>query len=541
MKNSNFNLLILVAFIVFGLMSQGCTRNNDPKNNANTNPSFEVPAGFISHVGKGQLVIGWRTVSDATSYNIYYSQSSTISKTTGTKIANVSMPYIHTGLTNGTTYSYFVSVVKSNGATVESTSFSSIPSSTGNVPDAPLATSVPGNGQITLRWNSGYNSTTFNIYWSTAPGVSKNTGIKISQVSSPYTHTGLNNGTSYYYVVTAVNSYGESADSVQVAESPFATGIAPSLPAGVIANPGSKENEIRWDATARATSYNVYWSAVPGVNTVSGNRVSTAFHSFAHQNLTDGTTYYYRITAVNNYGESSPSSEVSATPYQASYGVIPQIPVCNCVGFPPSPWAYGGSTAPEPPACHECRMKIKWGDYCSQIEASKCWVDNNCVSLYGVSGGVDYALYNCGLLQGMIPCPSVGESLICTVTSGSFPPEPDGYTPGATFPYQGDLNLYATFNPPCLEFNIGITIDSSGNISSPYNPTFTFIGNVSDTGEISFSMYYDGTNKQNTWFGQLTGSGDDLVGNGTVIWYWTDYDNSPKTCSGTWTGLVENF
>ncbi len=41
-------------------------------------------------------------------------------------------------------------------------------------------------------------------------------GTKIADVTSPYTHTGLTQGTTYYYVVTAANGYGESADSAKV-------------------------------------------------------------------------------------------------------------------------------------------------------------------------------------------------------------------------------------------------------------------------------------------------------------------------------------
>jgi len=46
----------------------------------------------------------------------------------------------------------------------------------------------------------------FNIYWGTAPGVGKATGTRIASVSSPYEHTGLINGVTYYYVVTTYDT-----------------------------------------------------------------------------------------------------------------------------------------------------------------------------------------------------------------------------------------------------------------------------------------------------------------------------------------------
>ena len=58
--------------------------------------------------------------------------------------------------------------------------------------------------------------TSYNIYWSTSADVSSKNGTKIAAVASPYTHAELKQGTVYYYVVTAVNGYGESTDSARV-------------------------------------------------------------------------------------------------------------------------------------------------------------------------------------------------------------------------------------------------------------------------------------------------------------------------------------
>ncbi len=69
---------------------------------------------------------------------------------------------------------------------------------------------LQGDGQNTLTWSPGPQANSYNIYWGTTPGVTPQTGNAILGVSSPYVHTGLTNGADYYYVITAVNAYGET-------------------------------------------------------------------------------------------------------------------------------------------------------------------------------------------------------------------------------------------------------------------------------------------------------------------------------------------
>jgi len=96
---------------------------------------------------------------------------------------------------------------------------------TGSAPSAPTGvTATAGNGQVSISWSPVSGATSYNIYWSTATGVTKTTGTKITGATSSYTHTGLTNGTTYYHVVTAVNSYGESSESSQVSETPLTVG-----------------------------------------------------------------------------------------------------------------------------------------------------------------------------------------------------------------------------------------------------------------------------------------------------------------------------
>ena len=95
------------------------------------------------------------------------------------------------------------------------------PSSCGTIPGIPSGVSASsGVNQIIINWNNVSNATSYNIYWSTFPGVTRSTGTRITNASRPYTHTGLTAGVTYYYVVTALNAFGESTESLQVSAVP---------------------------------------------------------------------------------------------------------------------------------------------------------------------------------------------------------------------------------------------------------------------------------------------------------------------------------
>jgi hypothetical protein len=91
----------------------------------------------------------------------------------------------------------------------------------GTAPSGPTDVAmIAGDKQMTIRWKAVEGATSYNIYWSTAGGGSHDRRNKIEGVSSPYLHGGLTNGTMYRYVVTAVNFYGESRVSREVADIP---------------------------------------------------------------------------------------------------------------------------------------------------------------------------------------------------------------------------------------------------------------------------------------------------------------------------------
>jgi len=283
-----------------------------------TAPSPTIPAAPNSVAAVGgnqQATISWAAVSGATSYNIYYATTTGVTVLTGTKIAGVTSPYIQTGLSAGTTYYYIVTAVNNVGESAASTQASAATNAPPpSVPPAPGGVTAAGGAkQVTVSWASSSGATSYNIYWSRTAGVTTVTGTKITGATSPYIQTGLLDGTTYYYIVTAANSAGESAASAQVSavtNAPLPT--VPSAPTGVTAVGGAKQVTISWPIVASATSYNIYWSAVTGVTKANGTKITGTVSPYIHTGRVDGTAYYYIVTAVNGVGEGAASAQVTA-------------------------------------------------------------------------------------------------------------------------------------------------------------------------------------------------------------------------------------
>lgn len=88
------------------------------------------------------------------------------------------------------------------------------------LPATPTAlTATAGDAQVILTWQAATNATGYNLKRSVTDGAAY-TSIATNLTSLVYTNTGLHNGTNYYYVVSATNGSGESADSAQASARP---------------------------------------------------------------------------------------------------------------------------------------------------------------------------------------------------------------------------------------------------------------------------------------------------------------------------------
>ncbi|HEV2436750.1 MAG TPA: fibronectin type III domain-containing protein, partial [Verrucomicrobiae bacterium] len=271
-----------------------------------------APSGLTAIAGDAQVSLNWTASSGATSYNVYrasvsggpYTQIATSVSTTS---------YTDTTVVNGTTYYYVVTAVNANGESGYSNEASATPCTTPTVPTGLSATG--GNAQIMVNWFVVLGSTSYTVKRATSSS-GPYSQIASGITTTNYTDTGLASGTTYFYVVDAVNSCGSSGDSAYIG----ATTI-PAVPSGLTATAGSNQVVLSWMAATGATSYNVKRSTTSGGPYTTIASPTTA--SYTDTTAVNGTTYYYVVSAVNASGESASSAEVSVTPSAPSAPAAP--------------------------------------------------------------------------------------------------------------------------------------------------------------------------------------------------------------------------
>jgi fibronectin type 3 domain-containing protein len=176
-------------------------------------------------------------------------------------------------------------------------------------------TALAGNAKVDLSWFASTGATGYNIKRSTTAG-GPYTSVASNVTGSPYTDTTVTNGTTYYYVITAVNATGESANSAQVSATPQAPlPAAPTVPT-LTGQSGNSQNTLTWTASSGATSYEVKRSttATGPYTTITNSVYSNVYSTYTDTTAVNGTTYYYVVSASNTGGSSANSNEISLTP-----------------------------------------------------------------------------------------------------------------------------------------------------------------------------------------------------------------------------------
>jgi subtilisin family serine protease len=180
-----------------------------------------------------------------------------------------------------------------------------------SVPAAPTGlTATAGSARVSLAWNASPGAATYRMLRSTTSG-GNYVEVAYGLTSTSFVDTGLTNGTTYFYVVRAVNTAGSSGNSAEASARPVAT--VPAPPTGLTATPGNARVTLTWNASDGATSYSVLRSTRSGSGFTTIASGLTRRH-FVDTGLTNGKTYFYVVRAGNSAGTSGNSAEVSAKP-----------------------------------------------------------------------------------------------------------------------------------------------------------------------------------------------------------------------------------
>jgi O-glycosyl hydrolase len=102
-------------------------------------------------------------------------------------------------------------------------------------------TPTPGDGTVTLNWNPSAGADSYNVLVASVSG-GPYTTLATDVTGTTYTENGLTDGTTYYYVVTAVNAAGTSQNSNEAASTPVAASAPVSLFSSNAAPPANLQN-----------------------------------------------------------------------------------------------------------------------------------------------------------------------------------------------------------------------------------------------------------------------------------------------------------
>ena len=270
-----------------------------------------TPAAPVVKLGNsaasGKPVLTWNAVSGATSYKVYRAASKSGTYSLLGTVTTTS--YTNTGAKEGTTYYYKVKAANGAGESA----YSNVVSGKVVVTPKPAAPVVKiGNsassGKPTLTWSAVSGATSYKVYRATSQNGTYSLLGTVTATS--YTNTGAKEGTTYYYKVKAVNGAGESAYSNVVSGQVKTVTPKPSAPVVKIGNSASSGKPmLTWNAVSGATSYKVYRATSQnGTYSLLGTVTAT---SYTNTGAKAGTTYYYKVKAVNSAGESAYSNVVS--------------------------------------------------------------------------------------------------------------------------------------------------------------------------------------------------------------------------------------
>gem|GEM_PF-3320613 len=234
-------------------------------------------------------------------------------------VSGDSTTFNDTDLKSGTEYEYKISASNALGEGLFSLSVFATPGATLHLPMPPQnLRAQEADSRVVLTWDSPSSNgnsyiVNYTLYRGTSPG--SMTIHKIFSIQYEYEDTGLTNGVTYYYSVTATNGVGEGPQSAEVSVTPMAP-LPPSEPMQFIINGTQSFVMLEWlpplsDGGSDITGYKVYRGTSPGQLSPIANL--SVVYSYTDTDVSLNRTYLYAISAENIAGEGTRTSELNIT------------------------------------------------------------------------------------------------------------------------------------------------------------------------------------------------------------------------------------
>jgi cellulose 1,4-beta-cellobiosidase len=217
--------------------------------------------------------------------------------------------------TSATPYALSLSIIGTAGAISHTASTTLLV----NLAAPASLAATAGNAQVSLSWPASVGATSYHVK---RARVSGGPYVIVScTTTTSYTDSGVVNGTTYYYVVSAAyvagpNAGGESADSSGASATPQAQTSVPAAPTNLKASPGNPRRSVSlsWtqSTTPGVTQNWIYRATIKG-GPYSRTAMISPATSYVDTGLTSGATYCYVVTAVKSGVESAKSNEACAS------------------------------------------------------------------------------------------------------------------------------------------------------------------------------------------------------------------------------------
>jgi hypothetical protein len=308
----------------YGGVDQFTTLKNEPTAQATslvfssiTTSSFNV--AFTAATGSPDGYVVVRSTSATLSSNpvdgTTYTAGNSLGGGTVVSVGSTISGIANSSLSAGTTYYMYVFSYNNSGSNINYLTTSPLSNSTitiTGVPATPTFSSI-NTTSFTVDWTATTGASSYRLDVSTASDfssyVSGYQDLTVNGTSQAV--TGLTANTLYYVRIRAVNASGTSANSTSgnsatLSNAPAVSTASSITTSGLTANwtaPSSQGAVTITYTIELSTSSSDFSSPVSTVSSIASGTTSNAFTS-----LSEGTTYYYRIKAVNSAGSSAWSS-----------------------------------------------------------------------------------------------------------------------------------------------------------------------------------------------------------------------------------------